>query len=75
MGLEGTLDTGSYFDLAENKLDFLYGETDEDRTLESQEGNPLNFISSVNHTTGPILLCGSQETLFLVISQEQVFHE
>ena len=33
------------------RLDFFHGETDRDRPLGSQEGKPLNFTSSVNHTT------------------------
>lgn len=43
-------------------LDFFHGEMDRNVALESQEGNPLNYISSINHTS---LLHGSQEILFL----------
>ena len=35
------------------RLNLFYGWTDRDETLESQEGNLLNFMSSINHTTEP----------------------
>ena len=60
--------TGQYFDMEhklwavgsilaplQTNLDIFCGETDGDGTLGSQEGNPLNFTLSVNHTTEPHL--------------------
>ena len=37
--------------LLKTTLDILNGEMDRDGTLGSQEGNPLNCTSSINHTT------------------------
>ena len=45
-----TLDTSFCLGLLRTRLDFSHDETDRDGTLGCQEGNPLNFTSSIKFT-------------------------
>ena len=39
--------------LLRTRLDLFHGEMDGDGRVGSQEGNPLNFASAINHTREP----------------------